>query len=360
MMYLFGYMVDIFAGSAYVANSLLARCFGCMITSFIVAWLLSPQVIKILSSKQMSQTIRERGPQQHLAKKGTPTMGGIIIIATILLNIILWADLSNRFVIIFLVASLGYGAIGFYDDYLKIKHKSSAGISAMKKLCLQIVVAVVVTYSLYASATTAAETSVFAPFLVKYSYNLGWLYIFFASFVIVGTSNAVNLTDGLDGLVAWQVIVISIGLGAIIYGFYSGGLSIGLPNNYLYELGEAVILCGSLLGTSLAFLWYNSYPAEVFMGDVGSLSFGAMLGLIAVISHLEFLFMLMGLIFVLETISVILQVLSFKIRSTRIFKMAPLHHHFELSGWPETKVVARFSIVTILLVFISVITTILI
>jgi phospho-N-acetylmuramoyl-pentapeptide-transferase len=359
-MYLFGAMVNFLVGGTYVSHSILVRCFGCMLTSFVLGWWLGPKVIKMLSLRQMSQAIRETGPQQHLAKKGTPTMGGLIIIATILLNVVLWSDLSNRFVIMFLITSLGYGAIGFYDDYLNIKHKSSAGISAMSKICWQVGMALLISFLLYYGAGTAAETSVFAPFLAGVSYNLGPLYILFIAFVIVGSSNAVNLTDGLDGLVSSQVMVISIGLGVMIYGFYSGSLLIGLPNDYLYELGQVVILCGSLVGTSLAFLWYNSYPAEVFMGDIGSLSFGAMLGLIAVIAHLEFLFMIMGLIFVLETVSVMLQVLSFKIRGKRIFKMAPLHHHFELLGWHESKVVARFLVVTILLVLISVNLTILI
>ena len=342
------YLFDIFSSGA----SLLERCFGCMLTSFIIGLLLGPRVIKILSQKQMEQAIRAKGPQQHLAKKGTPTMGGLIIITAILFNILLWSDLTNSFVIMFLVVSLGYGAIGFYDDYLKIKHKSSAGISALGKLSLQVFIALAVSYALYENST-AAETSIFAPFCMQYSYNLGWAYVLFSAFVIVASSNAVNLTDGLDGLVSWQVIVIALGLGAVIYSLYSGDLAIALSSAYLYDLGEVFILCGAIVGAALAFLWYNSYPAQVFMGDVGSLSFGAMLGLIAVIAHQEFLFMIMSLIFVLETVSVILQVLSFKLRGTRIFKMAPLHHHFELLGWAETKVAARFSIITIVLVLVS-------
>lgn len=339
--------------------SLLGRCFGCMLTAFLLGSLLGPYVIKMLSDKQMAQAIRETGPKEHMAKKGTPTMGGIIIIVTILLSVLLWADLSNNFVLMFLALSLGYGAIGFYDDYLKIKHSSSAGISALGKISLQVALALVTSYVLYTNAMSASETSVFAPFLVQYSYNLGWLYMLFSAFVIVASSNAVNLTDGLDGLVSWQVIIVSFGLGAIIYGFYSGSVMISFPGSYIYSLGEAVVLCSAIVGSAVAFLWYNSYPAEVFMGDVGSLALGAMLGFVAVISHQEFLFMFMGFIFVLETVSVILQVLSFKLRGTRIFKMAPLHHHFELLGWPETKVVARFSIITILLVLSGLALTIL-
>jgi phospho-N-acetylmuramoyl-pentapeptide-transferase len=269
------------------------------------------------------------------------------------ISVLLWGDLSNPYIWIALFVTMGFGAIGCVDDYRKITKKNTKGLSARKKLLFQSLIALLATSFLYFSATSGSETQLVIPFCKTVMIHLGLFYFVFSYFVIVGTSNAVNLTDGLDGLAIMPSILVILALG--IFAYVTGNVHfanyLSLP--YLPHAAELVVFCGALVGAGLGFLWYNSYPAQVFMGDVGSLSIGGALGIVAVMIRQELILLLMGGVFVAETISVILQVASFKLRGKRIFKMAPLHHHFELSGWPEPKVIVRFWIITVILVLLG-------
>ena len=322
------------------------------LTAFFICFLLGPWMIRKLSEMQVGQYIRDDGPQSHLDKAGTPTMGGTLIILSLTASILLWSDLTNYYVWIVLFVIIGNGAIGFVDDYLMQVKKQSKGLTVRKKLILQSVVALITGILVY--ATPDFSTQVTIPFFKNIQPDFGWGYVLFAAFVIVGASNAVNLTDGLDGLAIGPVIIAAATY--MIFAYVTGHIKIAgyLQLNYVSGAGELTIFCGAMAGAGLGFLWFNAYPAQIFMGDVGSLSLGAFLGSIAVITKQEILLALVGGLFVMEALSVIFQVGFFKMTSgKRIFKMAPLHHHFELKGWPEPKVIVRFWIIAIALALLA-------
>jgi phospho-N-acetylmuramoyl-pentapeptide-transferase len=322
------------------------------LTAFFICFLLGPWVIRKLSRMQVGQYIREDGPQTHLQKAGTPTMGGTLIILSVALSTLLWADLSNTLVWIALLVLVGFGLIGFVDDYLMQVKKRSKGLTGRGKLVLQILLALFTGFLLV--ITPDFNTEVTIPFFKKATPDLGWGYILFAAFVMVGASNAVNLTDGLDGLAIGPMIIAASTY--MIFAYVAGHARIAnyLQINYVALSGEVTIFCGALAGAGLGFLWYNAYPAQVFMGDVGSLSLGGSLGAVALITKQEILLILVGGLFVMEALSVIFQVGFFKMtHGKRIFRMAPLHHHFELKGWPEPKVIVRFWIIAIALALLS-------
>jgi phospho-N-acetylmuramoyl-pentapeptide-transferase len=323
------------------------------LTALLIAFLVSPKLIKRLTQAQVGQSIRGDGPQSHLKKSGTPTMGGLLIIVAIFASMLLWGDLSNRYVWVILLTTLGFAVIGWVDDYLKVIRKNSKGVSAKAKFFWQSVVAMTVICFLYYTASTPAETILIIPFLKDVGIQLGLFYILLGYFVIVGSSNAVNLTDGLDGLALLPTVLVAVALG--IFSYITGNriFSEYLAVPYIPGVGEVTVFCSALVGAGLGFLWYNTYPADIFMGDVGSLSLGAALGVIAIIVRQELVFFLMGGIFVAETVSVIIQVASYKLTGRRVFLMAPLHHHFELKGWPEPKVIVRFWIITVILVLLG-------
>ncbi|PNT89922.1 phospho-N-acetylmuramoyl-pentapeptide-transferase [Coxiella burnetii] len=334
-----------------VFNYLTFRSIVSALTALILVLSLSPRLIKYLVSLQVGQMVRNDGPQTHLKKSGTPTMGGVLIIVAIVISVLLWGDLSNRFIWVILLVTVAFSAIGWMDDYRKIIRKNSKGLSARSKYLLQSIIGALAVVYLYFSATTGAETALVIPFLKNVLPNLGLFYIVLAYFVIVGSSNAVNLTDGLDGLALMPTVMIGAALGVFAYTTGNHFFAQYLAIPYIPGAGEVVVFCSALVGAGLGFLWYNTYPAQVFMGDVGSLGLGAALGVTAVVVRQELVYFLMGGIFVAETLSVILQVGYFKLSGgKRIFRMAPLHHHFELKGWPEPKVIVRFWIITFILV----------
>jgi phospho-N-acetylmuramoyl-pentapeptide-transferase len=322
------------------------------LTAFFICFLLGPWVIRKLGNLQIGQYIRDDGPESHFGKAGTPTMGGVLIVGSVVVATLLWSDLTNYFTWIVLLVIVGYGLIGFIDDYLMQVKKQSKGLTVRKKLALQFILALVAGYLVYASPNFSTEVTI--PFLKNLRPDFGWGYIFFAALVIVGASNAVNLTDGLDGLAIGPVSIAAATY--MIFAYVAGHIKIAdyLQINYVAGCGEITIFCGAMAGAGLGFLWFNSYPAQIFMGDVGSLSLGAVLGTIAVITKQEILLALVGGLFVIEALSVIFQVGFFKMTSgRRIFRMAPLHHHFELKGWPEPKVIVRFWIIAIALALIA-------
>ncbi len=322
------------------------------VTAFLVCFVLGPWVIRKLSALQVGQYIQHNGPESHLPKQGTPTMGGGLIITAVVAAVLLWADLTNGFVWIVLFVVIGFGGIGFMDDYLKQIKKRNLGLTAWAKFSLQFLLAFAAGIWIYGSSDFSTQVTV--PFFKQFSPDLGIGYIVFAALVIVGTSNAVNLTDGLDGLAIGPVIIAAGTYMAFAY--VSGNVKIAeyLQVYYVAGAGELAIFCGCVAGAGLGFLWFNAYPAQIFMGDVGSLPLGALLGTAAVITKQEILLVLVGGLFVIEALSVILQVGYFKVsKGKRIFKMAPLHHHFELKGWAEPKVIVRFWIISIGLALIS-------
>ncbi|HEX9019882.1 MAG TPA: phospho-N-acetylmuramoyl-pentapeptide-transferase [Nitrospirota bacterium] len=330
------------------------RSAGAVLTALILTFVLGPSMIAWLRRLKVGQQVRDDGPQTHLSKKGTPTMGGLLIIAALVTSALLWSDLTNRYVWVVLFATLAFGGIGFWDDYLKVVKKQSTGLRAYQKFGLQIVASAAIGFFLYHNPGDPNSTHLSVPFLKRLFLDLGWFYIPFVVVVIVGSSNAVNLTDGLDGL-AIGLVGIASTVNAVIV--YLGGNKIiadYLKILYIPASGELAIFCGAMLGASLGFLWYNAHPASVFMGDVGSLSLGGALGALAVVTKHELILVIVGGIFVAETVSVMLQVASYKMTGKRIFKMAPIHHHFEQVGWPESKVIVRFWIVGIILGLISI------
>jgi len=319
-------------------------------TALLISLLVGPSMIRRLDSLQIGQSVRDDGPQSHLSKSGTPTMGGALIIVAIAAATLLWADLSNRYVWTAVVTLVAFGAVGWVDDYRKVVEKNSKGLPARWKYFWQSVVGFGAAVYLFNSAEIPAETALYVPFFKDVALPLGYLFIPFAYLVIVGSSNAVNLTDGLDGLAILPTVMVATGLGTIAYltghTFFADYLNIP----YLEGTGELVIFCGAIAGAGLGFLWFNTYPAMVFMGDVGALALGAALGVVAVAIRHEIVLVIMGGIFVLETVSVIIQVASFKLTGKRVFRMAPIHHHYELKGWPEPRVIVRFWIITVMLV----------
>lgn len=324
-----------------------------VLTSLFISLLVGPYLIRGLTKRQIGQSVRVDGPISHLEKAGTPTMGGMLIVISILVTTVIWGDLSNKYVWLCMFCIVGYGLIGWYDDYLKVIMKSSKGMSASTKLSLQFILGFIFSTYLYVTATTDQELVYIIPVFKSIVIDLGVFYIFFSVLVIVGTSNAVNLTDGLDGLAIMPTVLVSGALAAVAYMAGNVNYAEYLSIPYIKDAGEVTIFLAAIVGSGLGFLWFNAYPAQVFMGDIGALSLGGALGIVAVIIRQEFLLFIMGGIFVIEAVSVILQVASFKLVGRRIFKMAPLHHHFELKGWPEPKVIVRFWIITVVLVLIG-------
>ena len=309
-------------------------------------------MIRKLAQMQVGQYIRDDGPKTHLDKAGTPTMGGTLIILSVVVSILLWSDLTNFYVWITLFVVVGYGLVGFIDDYLMQVKKQSKGLSVRTKLVWQAIIALIAGFLVYISPDFSTQITI--PFFKNVSPDFGWGYIIFAAFVIVGASNAVNLTDGLDGLAIGPVIIAATAY--MFFAYVAGHVKIAnyLQINYVPGSGELAIFCGAIVGSGMGFLWFNTYPAQIFMGDVGSLSLGAFLGTVAVITKQEILLVLVGGLFVIEALSVIFQVSFFKMTSgRRIFRMAPLHHHFELKGWPEPKVIVRFWIIAIALAMLA-------
>lgn len=324
-----------------------------VLTALVIAFVVGPIMIERLSFYQIGQAVRNDGPQTHLSKAGTPTMGGALILVAICISTLLWADLSNRYVWVVLIVTMIFGAVGWVDDYRKVVQKNSKGLPARWKYFWQSVAGLGAAVFLYATAQSPAETQLLLPLFKNVQLELGLFYIVLTYFVIVGTSNAVNLTDGLDGLAILPTVLVGGALG--VFAYVTGHVRFAeyLQYPYLPGTGELIIICGSLVGAGLGFLWFNTYPAQVFMGDVGALALGATLGVIAVITRQEIVLFIMGGVFVMETVSVILQVASFKLTGRRIFRMAPIHHHFELKGWAEPKVIVRFWIITVVLVLIG-------
>lgn len=336
-----------------VFHYLTLRSILAALTGLGVALWLAPTMITWLRKKQLGQQVRTDGPQSHYSKQGTPTMGGAIILVAISISCLLWADLSNRYLWIVLLVTLGFGLIGWVDDYRKIIKKNSKGLPGRWKYFYQSLIGLAAVLFLYFTASTPQETNLVLPFFKNLLIPLGAFYILLSYLVIVGTSNAVNLTDGLDGLAILPTVLVGGALGVFAYlaGHSEFAQYLAIP--HVQGVGELCVFCGALMGAGLGFLWFNAYPAQVFMGDVGSLALGAALGIIAVVVRQEIVLFIMGGVFVMETISVILQVASFKLTGQRIFRMAPIHHHFELLGWPEPKVIVRFWILTVILVLVG-------
>ena len=324
-----------------------------VLTSLVVSLVIGPTLIRRLNYHQIGQVVRDDGPETHFSKAGTPTMGGALILVSIAISTLLWADLNNHYVWIVLLVTLLFGAVGWVDDYRKVFEQNPAGLPARWKYFWQSVVGMVAAILLYKTAIGPAETEYIIPFFKGVAINIGVFYIIISYFVIVGFSNAVNLTDGLDGLAILPTVMVGGALGVIAYLAGHSEFSTYLNIPHVVGAGEVVIFAGALLGAGLGFLWFNTYPAQIFMGDVGALALGAALGVMAIISRHEIVLFIMGGVFVMETASVILQVASFKLTGKRIFRMAPIHHHFELKGWPEPRVIVRFWIITVMLVLIG-------
>src|SRR5579883_1522382 len=334
----------------HVVQYLTLRAILGALTALIIALVLGPSIIRQLSSHRVGQVVRDDGPRSHFSKAGTPTMGGTLILISVLISTLLWSDLSNRYVWLVLIMTFGFGAIGYWDDYRKLVLKHSRGMPARRKYLFQSILGLGAAIYLYYSAKLPIETQLVLPFFKNLTFALGPFFILLTYLVIVGSSNAVNLTDGLDGLAIMPAVMIRGALAVFAYATGNFHYANYLAIPYVPGVGEVVVFCGSLVGAGLGFLWFNTYPAQVFMGDVGALALGAALGIVAVIVRQELVLFLMGGVFVLETVSVILQVGSFKLTGRRIFKMAPIHHHFELKGWPEPRVIVRFWIITFVLV----------
>ncbi|WP_341502925.1 phospho-N-acetylmuramoyl-pentapeptide-transferase [Gallaecimonas sp. GXIMD4217] len=336
-----------------VFSYLTFRSILAVLTSLLLSVYMGPRLIKRLRQLQMGQVIREEGPESHLSKSGTPTMGGVMILASVAISTLLWADLANRYVWVVLFVLLSYGAIGFVDDYRKVVRKDTKGLIARWKYFWQSVVALGTAAFLFWSSQSPNETQLVVPFFKEIMPQLGLWYLLLTYFVVVGTSNAVNLTDGLDGLAIMPTVMVAGAFAFIAYVTGNVNFADYLHIPHVPLASELVIFCTALVGAGLGFLWFNTYPAQVFMGDVGSLALGGALGIVAVLVRQEFLLVIMGGVFVIETLSVILQVGSYKLRGQRIFRMAPIHHHYELKGWPEPRVIVRFWIISLILVLVG-------
>jgi len=336
-----------------VFSYLTLRAILAALTALLISFLIGPVMIRKLAEHQVGQRVRSDGPQTHLTKAGTPTMGGALILVAITVATLLWADLSNRFVWITLAVTIAFGLIGFWDDYLKLVVGNSRGLVARYKYFWQSVAGLGAAIALYVTARSEIEYTLIVPFFKDVLIPLGPLFIVLAYFVIVGSSNAVNLTDGLDGLAIMPAVLVAGALGVFAYASGNVVFANYLAIPYVAGSGEVLVFCTAIFGAGLGFLWFNTYPAQVFMGDIGALALGAALGVVAVIVRQEIVLFIMGGVFVMETVSVILQVGSFKLRGKRIFRMAPIHHHFELKGWAEPKVIVRFWIITVILVLVG-------
>ena len=336
-----------------VFSYLTLRSILAALTALVISFLVGPPMIRKLAERQVGQRVRTDGPQSHLSKAGTPTMGGALILVAIAAATLLWGDLSNRFVWITLGVTVAFGLIGFWDDYLKLVVGNSRGLIARYKYFWQSVAGLGAAVALYVTAQSPMETTLIVPLFKHVVLPLGPFFILLAYFVIVGSSNAVNLTDGLDGLAIMPAVLVAGALGVFAYASGNAVFAnyLGIP--HIPGTGEVLVFCAAIFGAGLGFLWFNTYPAQVFMGDIGALALGAALGVVAVIVRQEIVLFVMGGVFVMETVSVILQVASFKLRGKRIFKMAPIHHHYELKGWAEPKVIVRFWIITVILVLVG-------
>ncbi|MCC6373769.1 MAG: phospho-N-acetylmuramoyl-pentapeptide-transferase [Moraxellaceae bacterium] len=352
LLWLADYLAQYYKGF-HVFNYLTLRAMLSILTALAIAIWFGPKMIDYLRRLKFGQAVRTDGPQTHLVKSGTPTMGGALILVAIGISTLLWANLSNPYVWIVLGVMVVFGAVGWVDDYRKVVEKNPRGLPAKWKYLWQSVGGLAAAVSLYYLAKTPVETTLIFPFFKDLVLPLGVFYILLTYLVIVGSSNAVNLTDGLDGFAIMPTVMVAGALA--IFAYLSGNIKFAdyLHIPYVAGSGELVIICGSIVGAGLGFLWFNAYPAEVFMGDVGALALGAVLGVIAVIVRQEIVLFIMGGVFVMETVSVMLQVGSYKLRGKRVFRMAPIHHHYELKGWPETKVVIRFWIISFMLVLLG-------
>jgi phospho-N-acetylmuramoyl-pentapeptide-transferase len=352
LLYLTNYLAEFDSGFA-VFNYLTLRAILGALTALTLSFVIGPKLIARLSMNQVGQPVRAEGPVTHLPKAGTPTMGGALILTAIVVSTVLWADLENRFIWIVLFVTLAFGVIGYVDDYKKLILQDSAGMSARSKLFWQSTVAITAAVALYVTAVDEVSTSLLIPYFKDLAIPLGMLQIVVTFLFIVGFSNAVNLTDGLDGLAIMPAVLVGGALG--VFAYVTGNVNfseyLGIP--YVAGTGEIMVFCTAMSGAGLGFLWFNTYPAQVFMGDIGALSLGAALGVVAVCVRQELVLAIMGGVFVVETLSVIIQVASFKLTGKRVFRMAPLHHHFELKGWPEPKVIVRFWIITVILVLVG-------
>jgi phospho-N-acetylmuramoyl-pentapeptide-transferase len=352
LLYLTQYLAQ-FESGFNVFNYLTMRAIMGALTALVISFIVGPRMIKRLSVNQLGQPVREEGPETHLLKAGTPTMGGALILTAIAVSTLLWANLENLYVWVVLFVMLSFGVIGYVDDYKKLVLQNPAGISARQKLFWQSSAALVAAIALYVTARDEVQTSLLIPYFKDLAIPLGMLQIVVTYFFIVGFSNAVNLTDGLDGLAIMPTVLVGGALG--IFAYVTGNVNfsgyLGIP--YVSGTGEILVFCTALAGAGLGFLWFNTYPAQVFMGDIGALALGAALGVVAVVVRQEIVLAIMGGVFVVETLSVMIQVASFKLTGRRVFRMAPLHHHFELKGWAEPKVIVRFWIITVILVLIG-------
>ena len=353
MIELLGSYLVVFDSGFDVLRYLTVRTIGGTITALFLSIFLGPIIIKYLNHLQFSQSIRDDGPQSHLSKAGTPTMGGLIIFTSLIISTLLWADLSNYYIWLLLLTTFLFAGIGSLDDYLKIKEKNSKGLKGKHKLIFQVLFSVLI-LGIYLYLSDGDNLYFILPFNKDFIFDISIVFfILFGIFVIVGSSNAVNLTDGLDGLAILPSILITGGLGLVAYAMGNQIIAEYLYVPFLPLSGELIVFAGALIGAGIGFLWYNTYPAQIFMGDVGSLTLGAILAVFAILLRQEIVFAFMAGIFILETISVILQVASYRLFGKRIFLMAPIHHHFELKGWPEPKVIVRFWIITFLLVLFA-------
>lgn len=352
LIYLSQYLSQYFTGFS-VFGYITVRAIMGVLTALLISFLIGPSVIRWLTRLKVGQSIRQDGPQTHLVKAGTPTMGGTLILFSITIAVLLWGDLTNFFLQVVMLTTLGFGVIGFIDDYKKVVYRDPNGMRSRTKFFWQSLIGFLAAYALYAHATVPAETQLLIPYMKDTFIYLGAWVVLLSYLVIVGSSNAVNLTDGLDGLAIMPTVMVGAALG--IFAYASGHVVfanyLGIP--YIPGVGELTVVMAALAGAGLGFLWFNAHPAQVFMGDVGSLALGAALGVTAVAVRQEIVLFIMGGIFVVETLSVILQVGSYKLRGKRVFLMAPLHHHFEQKNWPESQIIVRFWIITIILVLIG-------
>tara|TARA_Y100000590_G_scaffold106207_1_gene120944 strand:+ start:2027 stop:3109 length:1083 start_codon:yes stop_codon:yes gene_type:complete len=343
-------------GPLRVFDYLSFRAILSTLTALMVSLLLGPRFINKMQDIRVGQVIRQEGPSSHLSKKGTPTMGGTLILSSIFISSVLWGDLTNKYLWVALGVTTLFGILGWVDDLFKLRYESSKGLSALSKIFWQSIIALIAISFLFYTSENLNETSLIVPFFKDISIPLGVGFIFLSYLVVIGSSNAVNLTDGLDGLAILPCVMVAGGLGLIGYAAGNTFFADYLNIPFLPGTGEMLVFCGALVGAGIGFLWYNTYPAQVFMGDVGSLALGAALGIVAVIIRHEYVLLIMGGVFVVEALSVIIQVTSFRLTGKRVFKMAPIHHHYELKGWPEPRVIVRFWIITFMLVLIGLVT----
>ena len=352
LLWLTEYLSEFVRGFA-VFQYLTFRTMVSVVTALLMSLVIGPVMIARLARAQIGQTIRDDGPASHFSKAGTPTMGGALILVILVFTTLLWGDLTNRYIWLVIFVTLSFGVIGCVDDYLKISRKNTKGLIARWKYLWQSVFALLAAIYLYSAAQSPVETTLYVPFFKSIAVPLGIGFVLLSYLMIVGMSNAVNLTDGLDGLAIMPAVMVGAALGLIAYVVGNTEFSSYLQIPYVAGAGELAVFCGALIGAGLGFLWFNTYPAQIFMGDVGALAIGAALGLVAIIVRHEIVVLIMGGLFVLETASVIIQVASFRLTGRRVFRMAPIHHHFELKGWPEPKVIVRFWIITLVLVTIG-------